>query len=67
MTGPDDPTQPPGPANDTIPSAPETMPEMVIPKGQAEVHMSAALDALIAAIDRVEQVSMALARAVDAK
>src|SRR5580704_5395671 len=46
--------------NDTIPpSAP------AIPRGEAQVHLSAALDELANAFARVESVGMALARALD--
>jgi len=62
----DRPTDVPSPANDTeIPPAPETIPEIVIPMGEAELHLSAALDVLVSAILRVEAVSMAVARQLD--
>lgn len=50
-----------------IPPPPETLPELVIPSGDAEVQMSAALDALATAFERVEHVAMACARALDAQ
>lgn len=42
-----------------------TEPEMVIPAGEAQMQMSHALTALALAFERVEQVGMACARALD--
>ncbi|MGD0676776.1 MAG: hypothetical protein ABSC94_15290 [Polyangiaceae bacterium] len=45
----------------------DTLPELVIPAGQAEVQLSAALAALAVALERVEALAKACARALDAQ
>jgi hypothetical protein len=61
---PDDPNHPP--AGDTIPAGPpDSEPLPVILAGGAQHALAQALDALVAAVSRVERVSMAIARAAD--
>lgn len=49
-----------------LPPALETLPDGLIPRGQAELHLSAALDAVTVAFERLEAVAMAMARQIDA-
>ena len=65
MSGPKD-TLPPPPAPATEPALPDDEPPpLVIPRGHAQLAMSAALDALVRAYEHVERVGMACARALD--
>ena len=62
MSEPTPPPSEPGTSRDR-----ETLPDLgaVVPRGQAELALSLALDALAQAFERVEALGMAYARAVD--
>jgi hypothetical protein len=63
MTDPRDTEPPSGPP--TVPAPPPSVPDAVIPKGQAQEAVAVALQAVAEAFSHLEAISMAMARALD--